>query len=100
MKHRLIDADEAKAKTKGTFLETINYVTVGKDINRVFEKIIDVTPTIKAIPIEWIENRIKQLSDIADGFDKDSLSHFLSEVKVDALKDMLKDWEKENERER
>lgn len=54
-------------------------------------------PTVEAIPIEWVENFIKQLSDIVDGFDKASLSYLLSNVKLNTLKDMLKDWEKENE---
>ena len=91
MGQRLIDANKLKVDyivgSTSTNTECYRYISKNQ---------IDSAETIEAIPIEWVENFIKQLSDIVDGYDKASLSYLLSNVKLDTLKDMLKDWEKED----
>ena len=67
---RLIDADKLKQELKVNGLGYQYYM-------------LDNAPTVKAIPVEWIENYIA---------DRSSLS-----INWSYVQDMLKDWEKENE---
>lgn len=71
---RLIDADEVKRSFIGNRYGT-----------KAIEYVIDNEPTVKAIPIEWIEqfmNRFRVGMVISDEY---ALLHF-----------MLTEWEKEN----
>ena len=92
---RLIDAD----KLLEDRYEVIDDIPLLQELPNKFVEIIRSQPTVEAISIEWVENHIKQLSDdIVNGFDNAGVSYFLSMVQVNALKDMLEDWEKENGR--
>lgn len=74
---RIIEADELKKKFIGNRygVKAIYYQ-------------IDNTPTVKAIPVEWIE---KWLETCIPRFDYDRMTYM-----VDAY-EMLEDWEEENE---
>ena len=72
---RLIDADKLRLVKCG---ECDN----GKPINCVYEWAIKDAPTVKAIPIEWIEEW---------GW-KNGMSESMS------LRVMIEDWEKENDK--
>ncbi len=48
---------------------------------------IETAPTVKAIPVEWIENYISKMKD-------DGMIYLSS---AGSIKDMIKEWEKENE---
>lgn len=78
---RLIDADEVKKAFIGNRYGT-----------KAIEYVIDNTPTVEAIPKEWIKRYASNKS-YNDGMD--CYWHFWEE---DVLK-MVADWEKENEQE-
>jgi hypothetical protein len=82
---RLIDADKlVKA------IENENHGLSISGAEEKFAKIIQVNmqPTVKAIPIEWIEKQIEKALSV------DSVDMFY----VGNLKYLIKDWEKENDR--
>lgn len=77
---KLIDADRVKeyVLTEGFYCDTYaDKKDTAKEIDELF-------PTVKAIPIEWIETYIAS---------RTSLS-----INWSYVYDMLKDWEKENEK--
>lgn len=73
---RLIDADKTKVYTyeldKQVFVDVIT-------------RFISLQPTVKAIPVEWIKDKMDEL----EGTGRFELSEYLVEL--------LADWEKENE---
>ena len=102
---RLIDADEALNLIDGeTKVETNSNVKAFNDALEVAIQIIDTQKTVEAIPIEFIEKRIKKAlafthskaegNIIADrGFVTITSASFTAQV----LANLLKAWEKENE---
>lgn len=80
---RLIDADEVK---KYILTEGFNCDTQA-DKEYVAELFTKLFKTVKAIPVEWIENYTRKHFTLDDWFG-DVLSF---------MADMLEDWEKENE---
>ena len=76
---RLIDLDQIEYFTLVDKLGVPRYkIEIGEDIG---------IPTVDAIPVEWIENYISKIKD-------DGMIYLSS---AGCIKDMLKDWEKENE---
>lgn len=73
---RLIDADELP--------KTEIYDEDGKAYCVVLEEDIDQAQTVKAIPIEWIENWVKMCN-----------WHYTDLHNI--MKSLIADWEKENE---
>ena len=53
-------------------------------------RVLDMTPTVEAIPIEWLEKWWREHFTIDTGYDY--FLHYLG--------DMLEDWEKENGKEK
>lgn len=71
---RLIDADKLLKQLEWLDIDDfILYEEVKEDI--------DESPTVKAIPIEWIRNYV---------------SHWVSEIYKNFALNMIKTWEKEN----
>jgi len=70
---RLIKADEVKKAFIGNRYGT-----------KAIEYIIDNVPTVKAIPVEWIKDKMDEL----EGTGRFEFSEYLDEL--------LADWEKEN----
>ena len=93
MKNRLIDADEVKNSlltellmgvdggTDASYLKT--YEVIGR-IEKIINEWVDNQPTVKAIPIEWIKNWFNP-------------TKYANTVYYSLLRDLIKDWEKENE---
>lgn len=71
---RLIDADKIGGVSADPYEEGA------------FQDEIRSQPTVKAIPVEWIENYISKMKD-------DGMIYLSS---AGCIKDMLKEWEKEN----
>ena len=59
----------------------------GKSEVVVFAKEIDKAPTVKAIPVEWIEKWSRQFYDKNGRYNGEG---------YDSVWDLLEDWEKEN----
>lgn len=74
---RLIDADKMK-------LEVNSANPLIKEYAKEIENWRDTQPTVKAIPIEWIKNWFNP--------------KYANTVYYSLLRDLIKDWEKENEK--
>ena len=91
---RLIDADELKA-LRGVAI----YATDEKTDTQIItasvyrREEIDKAPTVEAIPIEWIEGRIKDIMQTPDLTDEPWFPITHAEVVI--LEDLIEDWEKE-----
>ena len=80
---RLIDADVLKIKiNEEWFIDDY-----GQGLHLIGEKDVDETPTVKAIPIEWIKNWYRRALDNGGFMGDETIS----------VGDLLADWEKENE---
>lgn len=79
---RLIDADELEDRML-IYYGDYTFNIICEEIRDFFRN----TPTVKAIPIEWIEKEIKRTSDITDEKELDVLY-------AGNLSYMLKLWEK------
>ena len=82
---RLIDADKIR----------------DKDISGGIVDIFDVleAPTVEAIPVEWVEKRIKRLNKDMRENKRHGNGQIIKwqEWELNGLKDMLEDWRKEND---
>lgn len=75
---RLIDADKVKRAFIGNRYGT-----------KAIEYVIDDAPTVKAIPVEWMINKLIKADNIGMGIDDWSIK--------DCYALVLDEWEKENE---
>ena len=83
---RLIDADTLCVHIEEEFDGVCVYDVSGNEAAREFCDMVDIAPTIEAIPVEWIQKqRNLYLSVIDDG----NLLH------AAILNDLIKDWRKE-----
>ena len=80
---RLIDADLLCTHIENEFDGVCVYDVSGNEAAREFCDMVDIAPTIDAIPVEWLEEKRKYASD------GDSLDVGIAEV--------LDMWEKEQE---
>ena len=83
---RLIDADKLPIYSTIEGVEKSEKGTVAILGNWVSAISIEEAPTVKAIPIEWIEKYTKRNFPLANG-----------EIVLGFIADMIEDWEKENE---
>ena len=72
---RLIDADKIRYRD-------MSGGSVPNGVWYTFLDDVEKTPTVRAIPIEWIRNYV---------------SHWVSEIYKNFVLNMIKTWEKENE---
>ena len=99
---RLIDADGVKNSlltellkgvdggTDASYLKTYEVID---HIEKIVNEWVDNQPTVKAIPIEWINSYTTGLIFSDDYEDNaDSIDYY-----IDCIKEMVRDWEKENE---
>ena len=88
---RLIDTDKLLQKTWEVETKDMFHMTEIVDV--VSRKDIDNAPTVKAISIEWINSYTTGLIFSDDYEDNaDSIDYY-----IDCIKEMVRDWEKENE---
>ena len=83
---RLIDADKLPYVNKVILVDKLDgdvIITIAKEYT---SYVNDETPTVEAIPIEWIEEYRQNREDYADEYNAKAV-----------LKRLLETWEKENE---
>ena len=80
---RLIDADEVKKAFVGNRYGT-----------KAIEYVIDNAPTVKAIPVEYIEAFKREVRNVANG--KAVIDWLLEELPL-VIDEIVRIWEKENE---
>ena len=97
---RLIDAD--KLETDTIYATHLNHVECGYHYSY-SEGIINEAPTVNAIPIEWIKNYIENQYKEGHNYTKfiiEEMAGYGNNFYYDKarhIKEMLMEWEKENE---
>lgn len=93
---RLIDANSIKFRPYyDEYVDYDGYINDLKtwQLDDILSDRVDNTPTVKAIPIEWINSYTTGLIFSDDYEDNaDSIDYYIS-----CIKEMVRDWEKENE---
>lgn len=90
---RLIDADSIRFKPYyDEYVDYDGYINDLKtwQLDDILSDRVDNTPTVKAIPIEWIKRYIAE-----EGIYPNR--ELLSVEQADAIERMIENWEKENE---
>lgn len=83
---RLIDKDRLLKGSNHYWLEMENF----GDIESIDVRFVEMAEEIKAIPVEWIEDWLKRMP-------KHSRLYAYKVWLRNAIRGMVKDWEKENE---
>lgn len=94
-KERLIDANGIQYTS---FLKENWLENTSVEVEAVLRDEIDNMPTVEAIPIEFVKGELKHLKYMlltADSDDVDSIWDL--KAKIEALEDLLKEWEEKNE---
>lgn len=82
---RLIDVEEMRSIELGAFIEAQSSIAdplhrkVNDLIHERLWQLIDDTPTVEAIPIEWLRERASRMLDFGEGVER-----------------IIQEWEKEN----
>ena len=89
---RLIDAD----KLIGKYGEWYTEEGFEEGFIGTLKQLLDEQPTVDAIPVQFIQDRIDHLQDLAD-YEFEANGGYIGQVcfEKDALTNLLEDWEKQ-----